>query len=195
VVLRRVLTVLVASLVASLAGGACASGHRYYNVYLEASAGFATTTIDGERAFGPTLGAHFGIAKETEHSDGTNVHMGAGGLVLHEGSEIRAGLAMLGLHVDYTTSRETDGSRINRWATLVEGPLLVIAGESDDDAKNTAGISVATGPAREWRAHNGLLAGAGVMARGLLGGHSTAGGGVELRVRIGIADRPHMHRR
>ncbi|HUQ01751.1 MAG TPA: hypothetical protein VM261_04610 [Kofleriaceae bacterium] len=189
--LGRVLTVLVAS----LGSAACASGHRSYNVYLEASAGFATTTIDGERAFGPTVGAHFGVAKETEHSDGMNVHMGAGGLVAYEGTEIRAGLAMLGLHVDYTTSRETDGSRINRWATLVEGPLLVIAGETDGEWTNTGAVSVATGPAREWRAHNGLLAGAGVMARGLVGGHATGGGGVELRVRIGVADRPHMHRR
>ena len=174
-------------LLALVALAACASGPRYYNVYVEASAGLATTTIDDDHAFGPMVGAHLGVSKETEHSDGLNVHMGPSALAVADGTDWRTVLAFLAMHLDATTSRTEDGSVIRRWATIVEGPAMWFAGS---DNAGAAAVSIASGPAREWRATNGLLAGAAIMARGIVGGHSTAGAGVELRVRIGIADRP-----
>lgn len=167
---------------------ACAPGMRRFNVYVEASAGLASTSLDDERSLGPMIGAHLGVAKETEHSDGFNVHMGPGGVAFLEGTDVRAGLFMLTMHLDHTTSRTEDGSPIHRWATLLEGPALTIPGEPEADV--TGAVSIASGPAREWRARNGLLAGASILARGMVGGRSAVAAGVELRFRIGIADRP-----
>lgn len=182
-VLGRALTVLLLA----VTGAACASGPRRYNIYLEASAGVVGGSIDGDRALTPTIGAHLGIAKETAHSDGFNAHMGPSALALLDGAtDWRALLAFLTLHLDHTTWRTDDGSRVHRWATILEGPALWLPG---DEVAATAAVSVASGPTREWRASNGLLAGAGVLARGLVGGRSSYAGGVEVRFRIGLADR------